>query len=137
MADKKKIPKRKRTKLWSEEVIAEIKRLRFIHPNLGKDKLYPELKLFCQERRILCPKPITIGRIIKDPGGLRLFPEKVSFLGRIKERKRFKRMRKPKGFKADYHRHCVTLDTIEKRLSDTSRRYIITFEDIYTRFSFA
>jgi len=137
LAEKKKIPKIRRVRTWPEEIIAEIKRLRFTHPNLGKDKLYPELKVFCEQRDTRCPKPITIGRIIKDMGGLRMFPEKVNFLGRIKERKRFKRMRKPKGFKAIYPGHCVALDTIEKRLSDTSRRYIITFEDIYTRFSFA
>jgi transposase InsO family protein len=137
LVEKKKTPKKKRVRQWPEEVIAEIKRLRFIHPNLGKDKLYPELKLFCKEQHLPCPKPITIGRVVKDLGGLRMFPEKINFLGRIKERKKFKRMRKPKGFKACYPGHCVALDSIEKRLSDTSRRYVITFEDIYTRFCFA
>jgi len=137
LTEKKKTPKKKRVRQWPEQVIAEIKRLRFIHPNLGKDKLYPELQLFCQQQGIGCPKPITIGRIIKDLGGLRKFPEKISFLGKVKERKKFKKMRKPKGFKALYPGHCVALDTIEKRLMGDVRRYIITFEDIYTRFCFA
>lgn len=137
LTEKKKAPRRKRVRQWPEGVLAEIKRLRFIHPNLGKDKLYPELELFCHEQDLPCPKPVTIGRIVKDLGGLRMFPHKVSFLGKVKERKRYEKMRKPKGFKALYPGHCVALDTVEKRLVDGSRRYLITFEDLYTRFGFA
>jgi transposase InsO family protein len=137
LAEGSKTPKRKRVRQWPEEIIAEIKRLRFIHPNLGKDKLYPELKLFCQQQNLRCPKPITISRIIKDLGGLRMFPQKVNFLGLVKERKKYKKMRKPKGFKALYPGHCVALDTIEKRLLGNIRRYVITFEDLHTRYCFA
>src|SRR3990172_135253 len=45
--DKSKAPKTKRTRLWPEEVMTEIKRLRAKYPNLGKDKLYPELQEYC------------------------------------------------------------------------------------------
>jgi len=69
-------------------------------------------------------------------GGLRMFPSKISFLGRIKPLKRRKVIRKPKGFTAQYPGHCTALDTIEK-IVDRKRRYVVSFEDIFTRFGFA
>lgn len=45
-------------------------------------------------------------------------------------------MRKPKDFVLQYAGHLVALDTVEKFINGV-RRYVITFEDIYTRFSFA
>ena len=65
-----------------------------------------------------------------------MFPQKISHFGKIKKINRQKVLRKPKDFKAGYPGHCVSLDTIE-RFINGSRRYVITFEDIYTRFSFA
>lgn len=134
--DKKRTPKTKRKRLWPLEITNEIKRLRWQHPNLGKEKLYPELKEFCAGKKLKCPKPKTIGRLIKDLGGLRIFPQKISHFGRIKPINRQKVLRKPKGFEAEYPGHCVALDTIEK-IIDGNRRYVITFEDLRTRFSFA
>jgi transposase InsO family protein len=49
---------------------------------------------------------------------------------------RQKVLRKPKDLRPEYPGQLVALDTIE-RFVDGCRRYIITFEDIYTRFSFA
>ena len=134
--DKSKTPRTRRKRIWPVETISEIKRLRTEHPNLGKEKLYPELKEFCSSRNLLCPKPKTIGRIIADLGGLRMFPQKVSHFGKIKKIDRQKVIRKPKDFKAAYAGHLAALDTIEKFVYGM-RRYVITFEDIYTRFSFA
>ena len=134
--DKSRVPRTKRKRLWREEIIAEIKRVRWEHPNLGKDKLYPLLDIFSVARNLRCPKSKTIGRLIKDLGGLRLYPQKISHFGKIKPIKRRKVLRKPIDFKAEYPGHCVALDTIEKHING-SRRYIITFEDIYTRFAFA
>jgi len=134
--EKSKTPRTKRKRIWPKEIMAEIKRLRWDHPNLGKDKLHPELLEFCQANNLDCPKISTIGRLIKDLGGLRIFPQKVSHFGKVKIIKRAKVLRKPKDFKAQYPGHLVALDTIEKHLFG-SRRYVITFEDIYTRFSFA
>ena len=134
--EKKRIPKTKRKRIWHGDIIAEIKRQRFTHPNLGKEKLYPILQKFCVKNNLPCPKPRTIGRIIKDLGGLRMFPQKVYHNGRIKPQQRTKKLRKPKDFKATYPGHCVALDTIERHIHGC-RRYVITFEDIYTRFSFA
>lgn len=133
---KSRAPTTKRKRLWHGEVIAEIKRIRFIHPNLGKEKLSPELQKFCRTRNLPCPKSKTIGRLIKDLGGLRMHPQKLSHFGKVKIVQRRNVVRKPRDFKAEYPGHCAALDTIEKHI-DGSRRYVITFEDLFTRFSFA
>lgn len=129
-------PRTKRKRLWPIEVISEIKRLRETHPNLGEEKIHPLLLEFCLVRNLVCPKPVTIGRLIKDLGGLRKFPQKVSHFGKAKKINRQKILRKPKDFIPQYPGHLVALDTIEKFINGV-RRYVITFEDIYTRFSFA
>ena len=134
--EKKTTPKIKRKRIWPLEILAEIKRLRWQHPNLGKEKLSPELKEFCDNKGLKCPQPRTIGRLIKDLGGLRIYPQRISHFGRIKPIKRQKVLRKPKDFQAEHPGHCVALDTVEKIIGG-KRRYIITFEDLYTRFSFA
>lgn len=67
---------------------------------------------------------------------MRLFPKKISHFGKIKPIKRQKVLRKPKDFKPQYPGHLVALDTVE-RIINGCRRYVITFEDIYSRFSFA
>lgn len=134
--DKSRAPQMKRKRIWAEEIIAEIKRLREAHPNLGGEKLYPLLAPFCAARNLICPKPRTIGNLIHDLGGLRVFPKKVSHFGKVKKANRQKVLRKPKDLAPAYPGHLVALDTIE-RFVDGCRRYVITFEDIYTRFSFA
>ena len=127
---------RKRLVEWSEEVRAEIRRLREVHPNLGKDKVHIFLVSFCQAKNLPCPKPSTIGLLIKDMGGLRRFPIKVRHNGQIVPRKRIKRLRKPAHFIATHPGHCVALDTVEKIIHG-SRRYVITFTDLASRFSLA
>ncbi|MBI2450365.1 MAG: transposase [Candidatus Nealsonbacteria bacterium] len=67
---------------------------------------------------------------------MRVFPRKISHFGKIKPIKRQKVLRKPKDLKPEYPGHLIALDTIEKIINGC-RRYVITFEDIYTRFSFA
>src|SRR4030042_2290928 len=62
--EKKRIPKNKRKRIWSDKIINEIKKLRSDHPNLGKDKIQTLLKEFCILNNLLeCPKSSTIGRI--------------------------------------------------------------------------
>jgi len=134
--DKSRAPKVKRKRLWPAELLSEIKRQRWEHPNLGKDKLETVLNPFCTEKKMPLPSASTIGRLIKDMGGLRIFPQKVSHFGKIKPLKRKKVLRKPKDIKALYPGHLVALDTVE-RIVNGCRRYVITFEDIYTRFGFA
>src|SRR3989338_3354349 len=134
--EKSKAPQTRRKRSWPIAVISEIKRIREENPNVGEEKIYPELFIFCQADNLPCPKPVTIGRLIKDLGGLRKYPQKISHFGKIKKVNRQKVLRKPKDFQPAYPGHLVALDTIEIFINGT-RRYIITFEDIYTRFSFA
>lgn len=134
--DGNKAPKKRRKRLWDERIIEEIRRLRILHPNLGKEKIYPFLLPFCKSLNLRCPKEKTIGRLIKDLGGLRLYPKKLSHFGKERKVNRQKVTRKPKDFKVLYIGHLVALDTIE-RFVNGIRRYVITFEDIYSRFGFA
>ena len=137
--DQKRTPRIKRTRIWPLDIRNEIKRIRDRknHPNLGADKIHPLLLSFCKEHNLQCPQPRTIARIIADdPDKMRVFPQKVSHFGKIKKINRQKVLRKPKQLKPEYPGHLIALDTIE-RIVNGCRRYIITFEDIYTRFSFA
>lgn len=135
--DKSRAPAERRKRLWLVGVIQEIKRLRQDHPNLGKDKLHKFLLSFCKEREFKCPAPSTIGRIIHDYGGLRTFPRKISpHTGKIKTVKRSQIIRKPRGLQANYPGDVCALDTIEFFVSGL-KRYVITFTDTYSRFTFA
>lgn len=129
-------PKNTRIRSWPQEVINKIKTIREEHPNLGKDKVYIELKDYCKDYNLILPKPATIGNIIKDLGGLRKRPIKIRHNGKIVLKKRVKVIRKPKNFKASFPGHCGSFDTIEK-IVHGSRRYVITFTDVYSRFSLA
>jgi len=134
--EKSKRPKSIRKRNWPEEIANEIRRLRKDHPNLGKDKIHLFLKTFCQKNSFQCPSESTIGNLIRDAGGLRIFPVKVNHNGKIIKKKRVKKARKPRCFIADHPGHCGSFDSIEKIIHG-SRRYIITFTDVYSRFSLA
>jgi transposase InsO family protein len=130
-------PRKKRTRTWHPEILAELRRLRTEHPNIGKEKLYPELATFVEVSNLgECPKPSTIGRLLKDLGGLRSTPQKITGTGRVVKVQRQKVSRKPKGFKATYPGHCIALDTIEKQ-QNGRRMYVLTAIDLYTRTAFA
>jgi len=131
-----RIPKNKRKRRYDFRIIDEIKRLREKYPNLGEKKLYPLLKEYCDAINLICPKPATIGNIMRDKGGMRLVPYKVTGTGRSKPYKRQKALRKPKDVSISTPGSLVALDTVEYHLSGI-RRYIITVEDIYSRFAFA
>lgn len=132
-------PKVKRKRLWDVRILEEIKRLRQaeIHPNLGAEKLYPLIKEFCTKSGIKdCPKPTTIERLIADMGGLRVFPQKITGMGKVKKANRQKVLRKPKDLVPSYPGHVIALDTIEKQRNGR-RMYILTAIDIYSRTTFA
>jgi transposase InsO family protein len=130
-------PQHVRRRLWSVEVVAEIRRTRTAHPNLGKEKLHRLLVPWCDGRRLPCPSVATIGRLIADaPDKMRTFPVKVRHSGELVSRKRPKKDRKPKHFRATHPGHCVAFDTVE-RIIDGCRRYVITATDCYSRFSLA
>jgi len=121
---------------WSPEIKDEIRKIREKHPNLGKDKVYKEMVKWCKKSNHQCPSVTTIGRLIADMGGLRVYPEKIRHDGTIVRRKRSKVLRKPKRLKAKYPGHVVSMGTIEKFVHG-HRRYVITMTDVYSRFSFA
>jgi transposase InsO family protein len=129
-------PKNKRRRRYDHRIIEKLEMLREKHPNLGEKKLYPLLKEYCDTINLPCPKPSTIGRIMKDKGGMRTVPQKITGTGRVKKINRQKVLRKPKGIKPLRPGHLVALDTIERFIHGV-RRYIITCEDIDSRFAFA
>lgn len=134
--EKPKRPKTVRKRAWPKAITDRIRQLRDEHPNLGKEKIQVFITPLCQELELPCPSVSTIGNLIRDMGGLRKFPIKVRHNGQIVLRKRAKVIRKPKQFVAEYPGHCGSLDTIERHIHG-ARRYIITFTDVYSRFSLA
>ena len=129
-------PKNKRRRRYDWRIIEEIKHLRLLYPNLGEKKIHSLLLEFCAPLNLRCPKPATIGRIIKDKGGMRTAPLRTNGRGKILKKRRLKALRKPKDIKALHPGHLVALDTIE-RFTHGLRTYIITCEDIHSRFAFA
>jgi transposase InsO family protein len=129
-------PTTKRRRSWDYRILEEIKRLRYLHPNLGKEKLHPLLSRFCTELKLGSPSIRTIGRLMIDLGGLRIVPQRITGTGRVKALIRVATLRKPNGLVATYPGHVVALDTFEEHING-SRRYVITFIDLYTRFGFA
>ncbi|MGC8916027.1 MAG: helix-turn-helix domain-containing protein, partial [Thermoanaerobaculum sp.] len=72
-------PKRVRKPFWPAELVAEIRRLRQVYPNIGKEKLKPLLEPFCRAHNLKVPSVSTIGRIIaRDPGKMRVTPPRLS-----------------------------------------------------------
>lgn len=137
LEERSKRPRSVRRSQWPDTIITEIKRLRKAHPNLGKEKLFVFLKCFCDQQQWRCPSARTIGRIIaRDPHNRRFAPVRLNSKGRVKAYKKAPKLRKSAGFKAEYPGHCVALDTIVRHING-SRRYIITFTDLYSRYAFA
>ena len=98
---------------------------------------YPFLKGFCEARKLSCPRPRTIGRIIADqPDKMRSRAVRLGPKGQTIQRKKPLKGRKPKGYKASAPGQCGAFDTVEYFL-DGIRRYVITFTDHYSRFAFA
>lgn len=129
-------PKKKRKRRYDHRIVEEIRRLRTQYPNLGEKKLYPLLKEYCDQCDLPCPKAATIGNIIRDKGGMRMVPQKITGTGKVKRYTRKKVLRKPKDLKIATPGALVALDTI-KIIIHGSRRYLITCEDIFSRFTFA
>lgn len=135
--DKSRAPKHTRTRSWHPDVLEEVRRIRKMHPNLGKEKVFVHLQAFCRNANLACPKARTIGRLIADaPDKMRTFPQKVRHDGTIMRKKRGQILRKPKKFKAEYPGHCIALDTIEIHLWGR-RIYVITMVDLFSRFALA
>jgi transposase InsO family protein len=129
-------PKRRRQRQWPAALIAEIRRLRSVHPNLAKEKLYILLQPFATAHQLPCPSARTIGRLIADASDkMRSRPRAFGGPGKAKP-VRAPRLRKPKHFRAERPGHCVALDSIELR-HDGQRRYLITCTDLHSHFAWA
>ena len=131
-------PRKKRVRLWPIEIIRMIKIIRTEHPNLGKEKIHPELKEFCDKQKLDCPSVATIGRLIADdPSRMRMRVSRPSCAGRRQQRiPRKTKARKPKGYVPFRPGECLALDTIEKIIQG-SRRYLVTAVDVHSRFAMA
>lgn len=129
-------PKRRRRRQWPAPIIAEIRRLRTVHPNLAKEKLHLLLVPFATAAQWPCPSARTIGRLMADaPDKMRRPPRRFGAPGKAKP-VRGARLRKPKHFRAERPGHCVGLDTIELR-TEGQHRYIITCVDLHSHFAWA
>lgn len=133
---KSRAPQTKRKRIWDTRILEEIRRIREERPNLGAKKLHPLLADFCEALALPCPKPVTIERLIKDMGGLRAIPQRITGTGRVKPQKRQPVLRKPKDLEAKYPGHILALDTVERQMHG-KRMYVITAIDLYTRTAFA
>ncbi|MDP2734799.1 MAG: hypothetical protein Q8P12_01175, partial [bacterium] len=134
---KDRAPHRRRVRLWPVDIVRQIQIIRFEHPNLGKEKVYHFLKEYCDRQKIPCPSVATIGRLIADaPDGMRTEKRFPSCGGRRKMRKAPPKQRKPKGYVPQKPLECTGLDSIEFH-GKGSKRYVVTFIDVYSRFAFA
>ncbi|MEJ5210079.1 MAG: penicillin-binding transpeptidase domain-containing protein [Burkholderiales bacterium] len=114
-------------------LVAEIRRLRTLYPNLGKEKLHVLLAPWCAKQGIALPSVSTIGRIIsRAHDKMRHAPARLDARGRVKPVRRHPKPRKPKGA-TTAPLACLAVDTIE-RVRDGIRRYILTFIDPASRF---
>ena len=136
LVPKSTAPKRRRQRQWPAVLVAEIRRLRTVHPNLAKEKLHLLLLPFAAAAQLPCPSARTIGRLIAEaPDKMRGRPRRFGAPGKAKP-VRSARRRKPKRFRAERPGHCVALDTIELR-TEGQRRYLITCTDLHSHFAWA
>lgn len=117
-------------------ILKEIKRLRFdVCPNMGKDKIKPDLDAFCLKNKLQTISISTIGRIIKEKK-IYHHRQKVSHFGKVKPAKKQKKERKPNSLVVDNPGDLIEIDTVVK-FAWGIKRYIITAVDVKTRYSFA
>lgn len=130
-------PKRLRRPKWPGLLVTEIRRLRTLHPNLGREKLKVLLAPWGQTQGIAIPSERTLGRIIAGASDkMRHSPVRLDPKGRTKRLHRTRKARKPKGFRATRPGQCVGFDSIE-RFRDGLRRYLVSAQDECSRIGFA
>lgn len=136
LATKSSAPHRRRRPQTDPRLVAEIRRLRTLYPNLGKQKLHVLLAPWCERYGLARPSISTIGRIItRSPDKMRHSPARIGARGRLQPIGRRRKPRKPKGVVAAALQ-CLAVDTIE-RVRDGMRRYIVSFIDPTSRMAFA
>jgi transposase-like protein len=83
LAAQSSAPKRRRTPNTDPRLVSEIRRLRTLHPNLGKAKLHVLLAPWCAQHGIALPSVSTIGRIIaRAPDKMRHAPARIDSRGK-------------------------------------------------------
>ncbi|MFZ5615064.1 MAG: hypothetical protein ACOY4L_09590, partial [Pseudomonadota bacterium] len=93
---------------------AEIRRLRTVHPKLGKEKLHVLLSPWCQQHGVPLPSASTIGRLIaRAPDKMRHAPVRLDAKGRPKPARRPAKPRKPKGVRTA-PLECLATDASER-----------------------
>lgn len=118
------------------QILSEIKRLRLeVCPNMGKAKVKKLLNKYCLDNNLPVYSESKIGRIIKDKG-IYYQRQKVSHYGKIKSRKKVKKLRKPNNFITKTPGDLIEIDTVVKFIWGI-KRYIITAVDVHSRYSFA
>jgi transposase InsO family protein len=133
---KSQAPINKRKRNVHYLIINEIKRLRFdVCPNMGKDKIKPELDQFCLQNKLPAISISTIDRIIKDKK-IYHHRQKVSHFGKIKTIKKQKKERKSDSLIVGKPGDLIEIDTIVK-FAWGVKRYILTAVDVHSRYSFA
>jgi putative transposase len=127
-------PKQVRTPLTDQRIVDWIKRQRETHPRIGKDKLKPDLDIYCRESGIHSVSASTIGNIIKryhffyqKSGKIYHDPSKW-----IRSAKREKRLRIKHSPKPEYG-HILS-DTVEK-IVDGTRYYFMSAIDAKMKFA--
>ncbi len=136
LAAKSSAPKRRRAPQTDPRLVAEIRRLRTLYPNLGKENLHVLLAPWGKAQGVARPSVCTIGRIMaRAPGKMRFCQERLDARGRPKPLRQERKARKPEDLKAP----PLTLwavDTIE-RVRDGIRRSVLTAIDPVLAIAFA
>ena len=115
-------------------VFAQICKIRKKHYRLGKKKLYPLLKKYCQQVDLDYPAVSTIGKIISRN---HIFFDKPTYGYHDPNRKRHRRQKTRVRYAPQPHSGgYVQLDTIETRIG-TIRRYTITAIDVKLKVAYA
>lgn len=107
LTPKSSAPRCRRTPKADPRLVAEIRRLRSLWPNLGKEKLHAMLGPWCTEQGIKLPSVSTIGRLIaRAPDKMRHAPARLDRRGRPRPVRKERKTRKPKGLKTPPMHRC-------------------------------
>lgn len=128
-------PKKCRGMETNPLVLAEICRLRKKHYRLGKEKIRPILKKYCERLELDLPAESTIGKIITRN---RLFFSRASYGLHDPGRKRPEKIKRKRVFQAPKPEEggYVELDTIETRIAGV-KRYTMTAIDVKLKVAYA
>ena len=130
-------PKTVRQPQTPPKIIAFIKNLREEHPRIGKDKIKPDLDIYCEQLGIPTVSSSTIGNIIKrnhfffqKPGKAYHNPNSKWALNEVKRKKRLRIKHSPKPTEYGH----ILSDTVE-RITDGAKDYFMSAIDARMKFA--